>query len=179
MKVLDKIALAIFSIFILIISVVYITLFLDITSVKVVSEGIDFMLTSEPSRTVFMVIACICFILSLKCILVNSDEKSPIEIKTDGGVLEIMPQTIENIALIVTKNYVSICNATTRMITKKDGIIMCITCNVLPNTNIVELEKELKNKIKEKIEVQTSANVIEVRTKVKDIKVEKNKEEEQ
>ena len=65
------------------------------------------------------------------------------------------------------------------MITKKDGVIICITCNVLPNTNIVELEKELKTKIKEKIELQTSANVLEIRMKVKDIKVEKNKEEEQ
>ena len=179
MKVLDRIALAIFSVFILIISVVYITLFFDITSVKVVSEGIDFLISNEPSRTVFMVIASICFILSLKCMLINSDEKSPIEIKTEGGTLEITPQTLESIALIVTKNYVSICNPATKMITKKDGVIICITCSVLPNTNIVELEKELKSKIKEKIELQTSANVLEVRTKVKDIKVEKSKEEEQ
>ena len=54
-------------------------------------------------------VVSICFILSLKCMLINSDEKSPIEIKTEGGTLEITPQTLESIALIVTKNYVSIC----------------------------------------------------------------------
>lgn len=177
MKILDRIALSIFSVLILVVSVVYISLFFEIVGIDLVSQGIDFLINNEPSRSVFMGLACISFILALKCIFVTSEGKSPIEIKTDGGILEITPQTLESIALIVTKNYASICNANTKMITKKNGVIICITCNVLPNTNIVELEKDLKTKIKEKIETQTSANVIEVRTKVKDIKVEKTKEE--
>ena len=55
MKVLDRTALAIFSVFILIISVVYITLFFDITSVKVVSEGIDFLISKNGKA---VIIAC-------------------------------------------------------------------------------------------------------------------------
>ena len=66
MKIVDKIALAIFSVFMLIISVVYILVYFGIMEFSLLNQGLNFIFTEEPTKTVLLVIAIISVILSIK-----------------------------------------------------------------------------------------------------------------
>lgn len=181
MKILDKIALAMFSIIMLIISVIYALVYFGIMDYSLFNAGVRFMFTEEPTRTVFLVVAILAFILSIKAILFDSDNydnnKGAIEIKGADGILEIMPTTIEHIALISLSGYPQISDINAKMKTKNEGIVIDITFAVLPDTNITQLVEKLQKAIKEKIEEQTSAKVLEVNIVVKDVTKSKLKEE--
>ena len=181
MRVLDKIALAMFSVLILAISVVYILLYCGIMDQALAVKGIEIMVNEEPSKFVFLGLSIICILLSIKAILFDADSyeniKTPVEIEGDNGTLEIMPNTIEAIASMTLKNYTVISEAIAKMQSKKDGIVMNITCMVKPDTIITELVSEMQKNVKEKIETQTSAHVLEVNIRVKDLKMPKQIEE--
>ncbi len=183
MKILDKMALALFAVLMLIISVVYVIVYFGVMDYALLDSAIRFMFEEEPTRTVFLVIAIIVFILSIKTILFDYDSsntsKSAIEIKGADGVLEIMPTTIEHIALISLTGYPSISDITAKMRSKDDGIIIDVSFAVLPDTNITELVEKLQKTIKEKIEGQTSAKVLEVNITVKDVTKSKVKDKEE
>lgn len=180
-KIVDKIALAIFSVLMLIISVVYVLVYFNIMDYSLLDSGLRFMFNEEPSRTIFLVVAIVVFILSIKAILFESDSstatKSAIAIKGEDGVLEIMPTTIEHIALISLSSYPAITDVSAKMRTKEEGIVMDVSFCVLPDTNITELVEKLQKTIKDKIEGQTSAKVLEVNISVKDVTKSKSKEE--
>lgn len=180
-KVIDKIALAMFSVLMLMIAIVFILVFLGVMQYSLLLEGINFIFTQEPTRTVLFVVSIISVILSIKVILFESGTNNPnrgaIEIKGSDGILEIMPTTIEHIALISLSSYPSISDITAKMRTKDEGIVVMISFSVLPDTNITELVEKLQKTIKDKIEQQTSAKVLEVNITVKDIAKSKIKEE--
>lgn len=181
MKIVDKIALAIFSVFMLIISVVYILVYFGIMEFSLLNQGLNFIFTEEPTKTVLLVIAIISVILSIKTILFEGQSKDSskdaIQINGADGVLEIMPTTIEHIALISLSSYASISDINAKMRTKPEGIVIDVHFTVLPDTNITELVEKIQKTIKDKIEQQTSAKVLEVNIKVKDIAKSKAKEE--
>ena len=75
MKIVDKIALAIFSVFMLIISVVYILVYFGIMEFSLLNQGLNFIFTEEPTKTVLLVVAIISVILSIKTILFEGEVK--------------------------------------------------------------------------------------------------------
>ncbi len=179
MKVLDKIALAIFSVVMLVISAIYIGVYFNYFDSAFVMFVGDFIINQEPNKTVFLGIAIVSLLLSLKVVLgsffCSDTVKDPIKIEGENGTVEIMPETIENIAKITISNYVAVSDIVAKMQSKKEGIVVNVCVTVLPEINITELVTELQGKVKERIERQTSATVLKVNVKVKDIK--KAKEE--
>lgn len=180
-KVIDKIALAMFSVLMLMIAIVFILVYFGVMKYSLLTDGINFIFTEEPTRTVLLVVSIISVILAIKVILFESGTANPnrgaIEIKGADGILEIMPTTIEHIALISLSSYPSISEVNAKMRSKDDGIVVDISFSVLPDTNITELVEKLQKMIKDKIEQQTSAKVLEVNITVKDIAKSKIKEE--
>lgn len=183
LKVIDKIAFAIFSILMLIIAVVYMLVYFDIMSYQVLEDGMKVLFMEEPIKTVLLVTSIVVFILAIKAILFDTESlnvsKTAIEIKGADGILEITPTTIEHIALISLSSYPSISDISAKMRTKEDGVVVDISFAVLPDTNITELVEKLQKTIKEKIEGQTSAKVLEVNITVKDVTKSRIKEKEE
>lgn len=170
MKIIEKLSLAIFVVLTWIIGLTYICGYFNIISIEDIKSAIEFMFIGDINRTIFLVIAII--FLGLDVILISYDDKKrkPIITENEKGILEIMPETIENIALIEVNNYASTQEVTTKMKMLKDGIVINIYCKVLPEVNICELTRQLQDKIKERIEKQTGNSVKCVNLRIKDVK---------
>lgn len=170
MKIVEKIALAIFVILTWIIGLTFVCGYFNIIPIEDITSAIEFMFIGEPNRTIFLVIATI--FLGLDIILISYDDKKrkPIITESEKGILEIMPETIENIALIEVNNYASTQEVTTKMKMSKEGIIVNVYCKVLPEVNICDLTRQLQDKIKERIEKQTGNSVKCVNLRIKDVK---------
>ena len=170
MKIIEKIALAIFTVITFVLSLIIILAFCNIISISNISSGIEFVLTQEPNRTIFFGVAVVCLLLDVIILSADENNRKPIITKNEKGILEIMPETIENIALIEVNRYASVQDTITKMKMKKEGIIVNVFCRVLPEVNICDLTRQLQDKIKEKIERQTGAIVNNVNIRIKDIK---------
>ncbi|MDD4067128.1 MAG: alkaline shock response membrane anchor protein AmaP [Clostridia bacterium] len=182
MKIIDKIALIVFSVIMLVISIIYVLVYFNVMDYELFLNGINSIFQNNPGKSIVLAVAIISIILSLKAILFEGDYekkvKSMIQIKSEIGLLQIMPNTIENIAMIALSNYTNISDVATKMQSKDDGIVINVSLSVLPDTNITELVEELQSVVKEKIETQTSAKVIEVNIIIKNVNKNKTIKEE-
>lgn len=174
MKIIEKIALAIFIVITWIIALTFIFAYFNIITVSEITKAIEFMLVSETNRDVFFIIAVICVLLDIIVLSGSDDSRKSIITKGEKGTLEIMPDTIENIALIEVKNYISVCDVVTKMKMHKGSIVVNVICSVLPEVNIYDLTKILQDKIKDKIEKNVGTTVNCVNIKIKNVKKTKD-----
>ncbi|MBE5821370.1 MAG: alkaline shock response membrane anchor protein AmaP [Clostridiales bacterium] len=170
MKIIEKIALAIFVVLTWIAGLTFICGFFNIIPVEDITSAVEFMFIHAEYKIIFLVIAIICIVLDVVLISYDDKKRKPIITESEKGILEIMPETIENIALIEVGKYASVQDITTRMKMKKEGIIVNVYCKVLPEVNICDLTRQLQDKIKERIEKQTGNTVKCVNIHVKDVK---------
>ena len=110
MKKIDKLILAIFSIIILVESIVLCIVIAGWINFNTVSKIISTALTSD-SSTVVLISAIVCALLALKCIfLSSSDKKNTIEgqgvlMQNDNGKLMISKATLVNLVEGVVKDF--------------------------------------------------------------------------
>ena len=194
MKIIDRIILTIFSIVILIESVISIFLifgWVDIQNIILIVK--DVLNNNVIYNTVFA-ISILFILLSLKAILFSSSSsKNNNEIKKqektrDGVLLEnedgkllISRETIERIANNVVNNYSNIQDAKTKvLIDENNYIAIVVEAQILQNTVIKDLNTNLQSKIKDAVKDATDLEVNEVNIKIKNIiPVQENKIEEE
>ena len=170
MKLIEKLALAIFVVITWIVGLTFVCGYFNIIPVQDITSAVEFMFMQEPNRTVFFSIAILCLLLDIILIFHDDKKRKPIITESEKGILEIMPETIENIALIEVNNYASTQEVTTKMKMTKEGIVVNVYLKVLPEVNICDLTRQLQDKIKERIEKQTGNSVKCVNLRVKDVK---------
>lgn len=178
MKILDKINLVVFSVIILIISLITCVLISGWLELEVVFDVIKSILSNEIGGPVSLGISIVLAILALKSIFFNSYSK---EKKTEGilmqnenGRLLVSKDTIENLSVAVIKNYDSIENSSTRVeIDAENKISVFITLSVYSEAVIKDIATKIQTDVKEEIKKSLDLEIKEVNIRIKNINPKK------
>ncbi len=183
MKIIDKIILNIYSLIILIESIIVILLIFGWTKIETIIYIIKDMLSNNIAYNIVFGISVVFIILSIKAMLFkNSRDKIDIEtkrkdkmgegvlIENEDGKLLISKETIERLANSVVNTYDNIQDARTKVIIdNKNDITILIELQILQNTVIKDLNANLQSRIKDIIKEATELDVNEVNIKIKNI----------
>lgn len=178
MRMLDKFISFIFSIIILVVSVVVLMLVFDLTSFDLIVDLVNTYVLNDAYRNTVILITAIFILLSLKTTIFLSDisgsSKRPILVDTDNGRVEIAQETIDTTVKSVAYSFPEIKNVQAKMEKQNKGIVIYVAISVIQDTNIKSLTDKLQAKIGTTILDTTGIKVLNTNVKVKNI-CEKNK----
>ena len=181
MKIVEKISLIVFSIVVLILSLLFSLILFNWLSISDVYWILQYVKSEPIATNVSLVISVIFMLLAVKCLFFPSYSKEKEE-KTDGILLEnesgklmISIDTISNIVKSVSKEFSNIksINCKVKLDKQINNVVIDINLVVASETNIKELSSNLQNKIKEVIKTTTDINVKEINIKIRDIESQK------
>jgi len=181
MKILDKIGLALFSVIVLIISVILGTIIFGWIDSNIIVDVInDIIFGTVVARNIVIVILVLLILLAVKCIFFNSYSREEIKnkegilLENDNGKSLVSRDTIENLATAVVKSFDSAESVMTKVeVDKETNIKIFITLFVYPNAVIKDLTNKLQTDVKEAIKKSLDLDVKEVNVRVKDINIKK------
>ena len=185
MKILDRMILILFSIIILIISIVMVLLMFSIINITTMANLYAKLIASDVATNITLGISIVCIVLAIKAIFFGSSSNSNNGINGDGILLEneagkllISKDTIENLVNGVAKGFENTQSVTTKVIVDSQNTLkVFVTLMVLPNTVINELSMNLQQRIKEVVKNVTDLDIKAIDIKIKNIVTpEENKE---
>lgn len=176
MKVLDKIALILFSVMMLIISIIIcLTIFgvLDITTIYMIATNI---LSDKTTCNVLIGINIIFIVLAIKSIFFESGSKDEenyndgILLENDDGKLLITKETLVSMVNAVVSGFEGAKNYQTKVyLDNENNLSIILTIEASDNTIIKELSNNLQVRIKEKIKESLDLEVKSINIRVKNI----------
>lgn len=180
MKFLDKFALKIFSIIILVISIVIILVITGILPISVITSELMFLTDIGANIKIALVIAFIFILLSLKGLFftskTNDDGKEGIILENNSGKLVISKESLQNLIASVVKEIPGADSISSKTILDKNrNLIVYVTTTVSRDVMIKDISTELQEKIKEALKKTADLEVKEVNIKIKNITSKKVK----
>ena len=183
MKLLDRIILTIYSIIILVESILAIFLIFGWADIQNIVAIISDILNNHVVYNILFAISIVFIMLSIKAILFYSGSSNEprenkkqdklgegVLLENEDGKLLISKDTIERLANSVVKNFPNIQDAKTKVfIDLKNNIAIVVELQILQNTVIKDLNTNLQASIKETIKNATDLEVNEVNVKIKNI----------
>lgn len=178
MKFLDKINLIVFSVIILIISLITCVLISGWLELEVVFDVIKAVLSNKIGGPVSLGISIVLAILALKSIFFNSYSREKMSegilMQNENGKLLVSKDTIENLSVAVIKNYDSIENSNTRVeVDSENKISVFITLSVYSEAVIKDIAAKIQTDVKEEIKKSLDLEIKEVNIKIKNINPKK------
>ena len=176
MKILEKIALALFSAIILILSIITCLLIFGWLNLSTVNMIIYNMINNPTSSNIILAISVAFILLAIKCIFFDSSSKDGtgnkdgILLENDNGKLLISKDTLENLVSGIAKGFEGTENVTTRVaLDKENNLRVFVTLYVHENAVIKDLSANLQQRIKEAIKKTSDLEVKEVNIRVRNI----------
>lgn len=182
MKILDKIILVIYSMIVLLESVIAIFLIFGWTKVETLVLITKDVLNNYVAYNIVFALSIIFIMLSIKTILFSSSKEKKdkskkqdklgdgVVLENDEGKLLISRDTIEKLASDVVRNFKNVQDFRTKVIIDaKNNIAIVIELQILQDTVIHDLNTNLQMQVKENIKKVTDLDVKEVNIKVKNI----------
>lgn len=184
MKFLERFALTIFSVIILVISVFLMCVMLDVVQVDVIIRPMSYILEEIIAYRATLVVTITCILLSIKCLFFRSKKqdlgKEGIVLENSSGKLVISRESLENLVASVARDIPGAEAVSSKTILDKDrNLKVFVTTTVARDIMIKEVSTELQNKIKEAMKASADLEVKEVNIRIKNItskKVKKVKE---
>ncbi len=181
MKILERFALILFSIIILIISVISCLVVCGIVEIQNISQYINDVIQNETVSRTILVISIVCILLSIKALIFPSKTRKKEEVKTgvllenkDGRLL-ISKDTIENLIDNIVKSFEDALDIQTKVYLDLDNnITVYISLFVSEKAVIRELSSEIQTKIKETVKRNTDLDVNQININVKNIQTIEN-----
>ena len=175
MKVLENIALTIFSVVILIFSLLFCLILFNWIEESYVYLVLQYIKAEPIATNIALGTSVVLMLLAVKCIFFPAYTKEKEEklegggilLENESGKLMISIETIENIVKSVINEFSNV-----RSVNCK--VIIDINLVVAPETIIKDLSANLQNKIKEVIKTTTEIEVKQVNVKIKNIETQKN-----
>lgn len=174
MKKVDKLILVIFSVLILIETVIVTLLSIGWIEYDTIGKLIRSAMEGSASN-VILIGAIVCMLLALKCIFWDSQEEDKnksqgILMENESGKLMITKTTLENLVTSVVKDFDSAEEQIAKIeFDSQNNIIVDVTLMVSKNVIIKDLTVNMQNKIKEAIKKTSDLEVKEVNVKIKNI----------
>lgn len=180
MKFLDKFNLVLFSILILVISLIICLLSFGWLSLELALDGVEFLVTNTIANNISLGISIILILLAIKSIFFNSFSKEKMESKegilleNDNGKLLVSKDTIESLTNAVVKSFESAESVMTKVeVDNESHVKIYITLFVYPDAIIKELSSKLQANVKDTIKKSLDLDVTEVNIRIKNISVKK------
>lgn len=176
MKILERIALTLFSIIILIIAVTLSLVFFDVVQLESIYSFLDKLFEDDTIRKIILGASIVSIILAIKALFFPTRTKKKPEIKTgvllenkDGRLL-ISRDTIENLVNSVVKGFSQAVDVQTKVLLDlENNVTVYVTLLVKEDSIIKELSSNMQTKIKETIKRSTDLDVSQVNINIKDI----------
>lgn len=184
MKFIEKIVLNIYSIIMLVISILACLLVFGWVDYSIIGDIIKNVLSNPVCSNILLGISLVFILLSLVCIFFDSSSKKDeikqgVLLQNDNGKLMISKDTLENLVNTVAKDFESAEEISTSVeLDKENNVTVFVNLIVSSNAVIKELTTNLQQKIKETIKKASDLEVKEVNVKVKNIAPKKDVESE-
>lgn len=181
MKYIDKIALKIFSIIILILAVFSILLMTRILELQAVLKQLERVLDNgETTIKVLIGVLAVLMLLAIKGFFFTSKSqdsgKEGIVLENNSGKLVISKESLENLIASVVKDIPGADTVSSKTILDKNkNLIVFVTAVVSKDVMIKEISNELQEKIKIAMKKTADLDVKEVNIKIKNITTKKIK----
>ena len=178
MKFLDRLINFIFSLIMLVLSLVVLLVIFNFIDSSYINDLINHDVWGEDVRLIVIVTSCIVFLAGLKTTIFLSDfkkrRKIPIMVSSENGSVQIAQETIESTAKAVARTHEEVKDVNVKMVNKNKGVDVYMSILVVQDTNIRTITRQIQEEVKEKIHETTGVLVLNTDIKVKNI-VEKNK----
>ena len=178
MKWLDRLINFIFSLAILVISVVILLVLFNYISYAYINSLINDYLWGADYRLIVIMTTSVVLLAALKTTIFLSDfkkkRKIPILVSTENGIIQIASETIESTAKAVAISHEEVREVTVKKTNKNKGVNIFMSLLVMQDTNIRTITKQIQDEVKEKIHETTGVLVLNTDIKVKNV-IEKNK----
>lgn len=181
MRIIEKIALIIFSYIILILSIIMCLSIFGWLDTGLLENFIVNIKQNPTLSTISLVISVIMILLAIKCIFFDSTgkeiakQREGILLENTDGKLLISKETIENLIASVAKGFDGAENVNSKVyVDKENNLSVYVTLFVHPDAVIKDLSSNLQNKIKEAVKKSSDLEVKEVNIKVRNITQEKS-----
>lgn len=179
MRIIEKITLIIYSIIILILSVICCLLIFNWLQIDSIINILQSMITYHYISNTILIISIFFILLSLKCIFFGTKKsdfyKDNILLKNEEGKLIITRISIENLVNNTIKGFDGIQEFTNKVkFDKENNIIINITLLVKENVIIRELTDNVQTKIKQVVKKTSDLDIKEIIVKIKNIEAINN-----
>ena len=182
MKILDKITLVLFSIIILIISVLVALLMFGWVKLSTLQLLYGEIGASTLATNIVLGVSIICALLALKAIFfggtASQSNGEGILLENEAGKLLISKETIENLVNGVARGFENTQSVVTKInVNSENELKIFVTLMVLPNTVISELSMNLQSRIKEVVKTVADLEVKAIDIRIKNIATPDDKTE--
>lgn len=176
MKILDKVALVLFSCIVLIVSVLLCFVIFGWLKLDVMVLYIKNILSNPMGANITLGVLTVFILLAIKGIFFSSDSKKEngtengILIQNENGKLFISKDTIQNLVSGVVKQIEGAQDVSSRVILSRDNTInIDVILFVCQDIIIKDLSNNLQLKIKETVKKSMDIDIKEVNIKIKNI----------
>lgn len=182
MKFLERLSLAIFSVIILLLSVITCLVIFGWLDLATIMYAVQVVLNKPNATNVVLIAAVVLMLLAIKCIFFSSKEKTEktegILLENENGKLLISVGTIENLVKGVIAEYTEVTSANCKVRLNKqvNNVKVDLNLVVAAGTVIKDLSVNLQDKIKDVVKQTTELEIKEVNIKIKDIETNKTSE---
>lgn len=184
MKFIERIILTVFSIIMLIISILSTLCLIGLVNVSTFEKIYTGIINNSLYSKILLGINIIIALLSLYGIFVDNNSKenknktNGILLENNNGKLLISKETLENLVNEVAQKFEGAKEVTSKVyFDKENNVIIDVNLYVFSNTIIKELSTNLQEKIKEKIKATADLDIKSINIKVKDIAINKQIEQ--
>ena len=187
MKFLEKLSLVIFSIIVLVLSVILVLIGFNFVEQSVFSILISKVMMSAQGTYIMIGVCVVLIMLAIKCLffsdstaLKRDKSEDGVLLQNEDGKLLITRSTLENLVNGVLYEYSEIENAETNVIiNKENNVIIDVALNVAEGTVLKNLSAKLQNEIKERIRETTDLEVDAVDIEIHNVEVGEKPEKKQ
>ena len=184
MKVIEKIALILYSNIMLILSIIACLLIFGWVDIDIVGNVVEKCLTTDPASKITLGVSVVFILLSIRCIFFDPTSKEEIRdkqgvlLENENGKLMISKETIENLVDSVARGFENAEEISTRVeLDKENNVKIFVNLTISSNAVIKDLSANLQNRIKEKVKKATDLEVKEVNISVKKVTPTQNTEQ--
>ena len=177
MKFIEKLSLTIFSILILILSLVMCLLAFGWLKTSTVLFLLQTALAMPTAVNIILVVSVILMLLAIKCIFFssttkeNSEKSDGILLENENGKLLISVSTIENLVKGVVNTFYSVKDSKCKVELDRqvNNVKVDLNLKVTADTIIKELSVDIQDKIKETVKQATDLEIKEINIDIDDI----------
>ena len=184
MKFLDKVGLAIFSIIILIASILVLLMSFGYIDTIIFGVLLSKAISSQTGTYITIGVSAVLALLAIKCLFFRSssrkdDNEEGILLENEDGKLLITKNTLANVVEGVVKEFPSIESAEPGVILSKDNEVKIdVSMVVKEGTVIKDVSSKLQTRIKKAVKDATDLELTAVDIKVREVETKTEESEE-
>lgn len=181
MKILERLALILFSIVMIVLAITSALVVFNILELATIFNFLEELIDNETARNVILGSAVVALLLAVKALFFPSRNKRDLEIKSGillenkDGKLLISKDTIENLVSSVARSFDDAIDVQTRISLDANNVVtVFVSLLVKEDAIIKELSTSLQTKIKETVKRNTDLDVSQVNINIRNIEDSKS-----